>query len=480
MYLQFGLALLPLTLVLLYQVLSVSDLPARVGKFLKIYHASLEASASYKEFLNGVSDAVDSGTFSDKSVQALANTQTNVGILLKDGAAPGIDGAAEALAKVIAALAKDKAFTVIVPLKADVAAIDNALKAYQVETQKTLTKMVDDEGKKSSDKSDVVMVICLATLLLPLLAIRQLVNGIIQPILWAVAAAKRVAAGDLSRSVEIPRRGDEIGDLQRALREMGDSLTDVVAQVRTASDTVATVSQQIAVDNLELTSRTQQQSSSLKDTAVSMSDLTSTVKRSADHANQASQLAQSASAVAVQGGEVVSQVVNTMGSINASSKRIVDIISVIDGIAFQTNILALNAAVEAARAGEQGRGFAVVATEVRSLALRSASAAREIKALISDSVSQVDAGSALVAQAGKTMEQIVASSRRVTDIIDNISSASCEQTAGIDKVNHAIANMYETTQQNVSMVAQATAAAEAMHQQAAGLVRVVGIFRMHA
>uniref|UniRef100_UPI003B3A691B methyl-accepting chemotaxis protein n=3 Tax=Herbaspirillum TaxID=963 RepID=UPI003B3A691B len=261
--------------------------------------------------------------------------------------------------------------------------------------------------------------------------------------------------------------------------DMNDSLRGIVANVRTGTDTISTASAEIAAGNLDLSGRTEQQASSLEETASAMEELISTVRQNADNARQASQLAQSASSVAEQGGGVVSQVVDTMGAINASSRKIVDIISVIDGIAFQTNILALNAAVEAARAGEQGRGFAVVASEVRSLAQRSASAAKEIKELINDSVEKVGDGSRLVEQAGVTMQEVVSSVRHVTDIVAEISAASAEQTSGIEQINLAITQMDQVTQQNAALVEQAAAAAASMQNQAGRLAQMVSVFRIN-
>ena len=291
---------------------------------------------------------------------------------------------------------------------------------------------------------------------------------------YAADIVRRIGAGDLGVSVAL-RPGDD-ASLLAAMHQMQQSLAGTVRQIRDSTDTIATASGQIAAGNLDLSGRTEAQASALEQTAASMEELTATVKQNADNARQANQLASNAASVAVQGGEVVSQVVQTMNSISGSSKKIVDIIGVIDGIAFQTNILALNAAVEAARAGEQGRGFAVVASEVRGLAQRSAAAAKEIKGLIVDSVEKVDSGSALVGQAGATMEQIVASVKRVTDIVGEISSASVEQTAGIEQIHQAITQMDQATQQNAALVEEASAAATSLQQQSQQLVAAVSVF----
>jgi methyl-accepting chemotaxis protein len=304
-----------------------------------------------------------------------------------------------------------------------------------------------------------------------------LVRSITRPLEAAVKIADGVAAGDLTQRIEVASN-DETGRLMHALKGMNQSLVKIVGEVRIGTDTIATASSEIAAGNLDLSSRTEQQASSLEETASSMEELTSTVKQNADNARQANQLAITASKVAEKGGTVVGQVVETMSSINTSSKKIVDIISVIDGIAFQTNILALNAAVEAARAGEQGRGFAVVASEVRNLAQRSAAAAKEIKTLIDDSVGKVDVGSKLVGEAGSTMSELVDSVKRVTDIMAEIMAASQEQSSGIEQVNQAIAQMDQVTQQNASLVEEAAAAAESMQDQARNLAQVVGAFKL--
>ena len=300
---------------------------------------------------------------------------------------------------------------------------------------------------------------------------------IVRPLKAAIALAGRIARGDLTSEIKVVGR-DETAELLRALSDMNASLVKIVGEVRSGTDSIATASKQIASGNADLSSRTEEQASSLEETASSMEELTSTVKQNAENAKQANQLAASASEVALKGGAVVSQVVGTMSSINDSSKKIVDIISVIDGIAFQTNILALNAAVEAARAGEQGRGFAVVASEVRSLAQRSAAAAKEIKALIGDSVDKVGAGTKLVDEAGKTMQEIVASVKRVTDIMSEIMAASQEQSSGIEQVNQAITQMDQVTQQNSALVEEAAAAAESMQEQAGNLAQAVAVFEL--
>ena len=321
-------------------------------------------------------------------------------------------------------------------------------------------------------------VLPLALALLGVVAV-LVARGVTRPLNQAVKFAQAVASGALDNNIET-HGTDEIGLLLAALNDMNASLARVVGEVRTGTESIATASSEIASGNMDLSGRTEQQASTLEETAASMEELSSTVKQNADNARRANQLAVSASEVARKGDQVVGQVVATMASINASSTRIVDIISVIDGIAFQTNILALNAAVEAARAGEQGRGFAVVASEVRNLAQRSTAAAKEIKDLIGDSVSKVGAGSALVAQAGSTMAQIVESVTRVTEIMVEISVASSEQSAGIEQVNQAIAQMDTATQQNAALVEQAAAAAHALQDQAGNLAQVVSVFTLGA
>lgn len=293
----------------------------------------------------------------------------------------------------------------------------------------------------------------------------------------AILTARAIATGDLSTRIR-HRANDEVGQLMQAIQQMTDSLVRIVSNVRNSANTIATATAEIAAGNLDLSSRTESQAGSIEETASAMDQLTAAVRQNADNAQQANALAISASGVASEGGQAVQEVVKTMEEINASSLKIVDIISVIDGIAFQTNILALNAAVEAARAGEQGRGFAVVASEVRSLAQRSAAAAREIKELIDDSVGKVESGSRLVAQAGTTMQQVVGSVHRVADIVADITAASAEQSDGIVQVNQAIGLMDQATQQNAALVEQAAAASQSLQEQAVQLAGAVQVFKL--
>ncbi len=307
----------------------------------------------------------------------------------------------------------------------------------------------------------------------------MLTRSIVRPLNEAVGIAEKVAAGDLSSHIEVSGK-DETAVLMQALQAMNDNLLTIVSNVRAGSDTIAVASNQISSGNIDLSSRTEQQASSLEETASAMEQMTATVKHNADNAREANQLVATTSTVAKEGGVVMEQVIEKMEAITLSSKKIVDIISVIDSIAFQTNILSLNAAVEAARAGEQGRGFAVVATEVRNLAQRSASAAKEIKVLIEDSVSKVDEGSRLVTHAGTTIGEVVNSVKSVADIMSEITIASSEQSSGISEINLAITQMEAVTQQNAALVQEASAASQALQEQADRLAQSMSVFKTAA
>ena len=343
-------------------------------------------------------------------------------------------------------------------------------------------KLVEASGVQEQQEIDVARTLMLglgaAAMLLGIGLAFFTTRSITGPLKQAVRIAQIVADGDLTSRIDSSAT-DETGQLLHALKVMNDGLVSIVSQVRSGTDAIATASGQVASGGQDLAARTEQQAASLEETASSMEELISTVKQNAANLRQANQFAVSASEIAVTGGAVVSKVVDIMGSINESSRKIVDIIGVIDGIAFQTNILALNAAVEAARAGEQGRGFAVVASEVRSLAQRSAAAAKEIKTLIGDSVEKVDHGSTLVEQAGATMERLVSSIHQVTDLMSEITTASQEQSGGIEQVNQAISEMDEVTQQNAALVEESAAAAGSLHDQADNLAKVVSVFKLY-
>ena len=349
-----------------------------------------------------------------------------------------------------------------------------------VEIQKTAARQVlDDTVASGRQLMNMLFVIGAVALLAGGAFAWMTTRSIIRPLHDAVLVARRVAAGELATQVDVSGT-DEVSQLLQALRDMNGSLQKIVGEVRSGTDSITVASREIATGNADLSARTEMQAGALQETANSMGQITGTVRQNAESAREANRLVISASGIAARGGEVVGQVVGTMGSIKDSSRKIVDIIGVIDGIAFQTNILALNAAVEAARAGEQGRGFAVVAAEVRSLAQRSAGAAKEIKQLISDSVEKVDAGGKLVDQAGNTMDEIVTAVTQVADIMREITAASEAQSADIEEVNRAIAQMDEMTQQNAALVEQAAAAAQSMQDQATALEKAVAVFKMDA
>jgi methyl-accepting chemotaxis protein len=402
------------------------------------------------------------------AVAAAAKLQADIGVLLKDALAHAASFDAQGANKILAAQ--------IDPLtQQEIAQINRLTGMQQLSSQRAVDESVSANRRLAMTYYAIGGIAVLLCALLSWLISRS----IVRPLHAAVAIADLVAAGDLSAQILVTGK-DEIGQLLNALRIMNGSLQKIVTEVHAGTETVATASAQIAGGNLDLSSRTEQQAGSLEETAAAMEELTATVRQTADNAQQANQLSIAACDVATNGSTVVQRVIDTMGSINASSRKIVDIIGVIDSIAFQTNILALNAAVEAARAGEQGRGFAVVASEVRSLAQRSAAAAREIKGLIDDSVEKVNTGSQLVEQAGIAMKEMVVSVTRVTDVVAEISASSQEQSRGIGQINEAITQMDGATQQNAALVEQAAAAAQSLQDQSVMLTRVVSVFKLRA
>ncbi|MEB0140704.1 MULTISPECIES: methyl-accepting chemotaxis protein [unclassified Undibacterium] len=410
-----------------------------------------------------------------------ANLSTEVqNLLLKQAHEPALAFYALAFNEFVPAIQKqDTAAAAAAMLKIQALYDSHRNAIDQVVSTVSKNNELDEASAKATIKQTqyVLAAVFLFCLVAFFFTFNRVSSSITNPLLSALTITQVVAGGDLSQQIE-SHATDETGQLLTSLKTMNDSLAATVSSIRVATETITVASQEIASGNADLSSRTENQAASLEETASSMETLTATVKQNADNARQANQLVLSASAVAVKGGDVVAQVVATMGSIKDSSRKIVDIIGVIDGIAFQTNILALNAAVEAARAGEQGRGFAVVAAEVRNLAQRSAGAAKEIKALIGDSVEKVDQGGKLVDEAGQTMNDIVASVQHVADIMSEITAASEEQSLGIGQINIAIAQMDEMTQQNAALVEQAAAAAESMEEQAHQLNQAVAVFKL--
>lgn len=356
----------------------------------------------------------------------------------------------------------------------DSAKASNALSAYIAKRLKTETEEAESQIYMANMALIAVVIVAF---LVSIFSTISLIRNIIPPLNRAIEVTRRISGGDLTQEITVGTN-NEIGHMLTAIRDMNGSLSDIVGQVRNGSDSIAISSAEIAAGNMDLSSRTEQQAASLEETASSVEEMTQMVRQNTEKATEANNLARDASQIATEAGSVVSEVVDTMTVINDSSRKIVDIISVIDGIAFQTNILALNAAVEAARAGEQGRGFAVVATEVRSLAQRSANAAREIKSLIDDSVVKVNQGSELVNRAGSIMDRVVHSIKDVNTLMSEITMASQEQSAGIEQINIAISQMDEVTQQNAALVEESAAAAQSLRNNAEGLKKMVGTFHL--
>ncbi|MCO5400405.1 methyl-accepting chemotaxis protein [Ralstonia soli] len=428
------------------------------------------AQDRYKEALAAWKAYNDLPFATSEEERTAGEAKTLLDAFMKDGMEPTFDAFKRHDTEAAKALVMDKLFALSTPYLAKLERLD------AIQTEVSAAAYANAQSFFSNLVWAFVVVIAVG-IALAAGCYLVLSRAISRPLADMLVHFREISSGNLTTDIRIHSR-DEMGVLMEGLQQMQDKLKDTVVTVRRGSESIASATQQIAAGNTNLSQRTEEQASSLEETASSMEELTSIVKQNADNARQASTLAVSASEIAVQGGAVVQDVVTTMGEISESSRKITDIIAVIEGIAFQTNILALNAAVEAARAGEQGRGFAVVAGEVRTLAQRSAGAAKEIKSLIEDSATRVESGSTLVARAGKTMEEIVVAVKRVTDIMGEISAGSAEQSTGIEQINEAVTQMDDVTQQNAALVEQAAAAAQALEEQADELRRTVAVFRV--
>lgn len=477
MYLQIFLAILPLAAVFSYQMLSTNNLPEKVDRILSVYDLTLRSSSEFKNFLNGVSDAVDTGTLSQKALRSLADSVTLSTALLASSPSQNMKATADALAKIQAAVTANNSLETLMPLRDQIHFVDNSLITESAILKAELFTVVNDDDIETRKKNKTSMYVALATLLLLALILRRLINSITQPIASAVNIARLVSKGDLSSHIEITRR-DELGELQQALYDMNQALIVIVGNVRSASHEIATGTNELVDGNNDLSQRTEEQASSLEETSASISQLDVACGHNSDSSRQANELSLAASDVALKGGKIIGQVVETMNSINESSRRAVDIIATIEDIAFQTNILALNAAVEAARAGEQGRGFAVVAAEVRNLAQRSAAAAKEIKVMIGTSADKIDGGATLVKQAGTTMQDIVVAVHRVTEMMTQIQTSSAEQKEGTHQIREAIMQLDQVTQQNAALVEEATAVSLSLQDQTVLLSNTVAKFRL--
>ena len=455
---------------------SVSGGASALGDAIHHFKNYLLRGQDYDKKFNHDMDAIDEAVATYKGAGALQDNEKNALEQITKGAVAYRAAIKEVTALKIKSIPIEEIDKTI---KGADKQIDSAFKELLAVTAAETVEAGKQMTQRAANGKHTIATMSIVVALLGALSAWLISRSITVPLNEAVRVARTVASGDLSSAI-VPHSTDETGRLLTALRDMNGSLVNIVCSVRSGTDTIAAASRQIATGNLDLSTRTEEQASSLEHTAASMEKLTSTVKQNADNAREANRLAMTASDVAARGGMAVSQVVDTMAGINDSSRKIVDIIGVIDAIAFQTNILALNAAVEAARAGDQGRGFAVVAAEVRSLAQRSSAAAKEIKTLIDDSVDKVGTGTRLVSAAGATMEDVVVSVKQVTDIIAEISAASDEQSVGIDKIGAAISHMDQVTQQNAALVEEAAAAAGSMQTQAENLANTVAVFQLDA
>jgi methyl-accepting chemotaxis protein len=477
-YLQFFVAVLPLALLLGYQMTSRDDLPQRVNAALKSYDLSLQASDAFKDFLNGVADAIDSGRLGSNAVAALQRARAAEEKLAE--ISPEDTAVSRRVSAVAAAIPANAPVSVILPLKNEVQALRLALLASADGKRRTLSQLVESEDASAQRKYRILLAAGFGALLLlafTAYVLRRLVVGITRPLAQSVTFANAIAQGRLDNAIEA-RGDDEIAQLLGAMKAMQDQLSAIVLSVRAGAESVAGASDTLSSETHELANRSEEQAASLEEAAASMEELSSAVKENSGNASQANELAQGAARAAVEGSAAVRRVVDTMQEITASSRRIADIIGVIDAIAFQTNILALNAAVEAARAGEQGRGFAVVASEVRSLAQRSASAATEIRALIGASTAKVDGGGRQVDEAGHSIEVLVTGVQRVGELMNQIAAACLQQERGIEQVSASVTQMDGAVQKNAVAVQRSAGASENLKRDARDLAETVSSFKL--
>ena len=478
LYLQFGVAILPLLALVVYQAVARSDLPERVNVALRAYDLSLDAVNGFGKFVDGVADAVDTGRVGGDSIAALQRARSDEQALGESF--PEEAAIAKRLDAVAAAVPANADIAAVMPLRAQIQSLRVAINESAERRRQALSALVTEERQNERRRSELMLAGGIATLVvlgLTVWLLRRLVRGITDPIAVSVGAANAIAHGNLERSVaEAAGRRDEMGQLLAAMGAMHANLTSIVRSVRTRAESVATASDALSTETAALSQRSEEQAASLEQAAASMEELSSTVRENATHARRANELARQAADAAESGSTAVQRVIETMDLITASSRRISDIVGVIDSIAFQTNILALNAAVEAARAGEQGRGFAVVASEVRSLSQRCAEAATEIKELIGTSVSHVSDGSTRVVEAGRSIDVLVKDVREVSELMAQIAAATVEQERGIAQVATSVTQMDGVVQRNASSAQEVATTSERLQHDAQALEEVVGHF----
>jgi methyl-accepting chemotaxis protein len=482
LYLQFGVAILPLMALVVYQALARSDLPARVNVALRAYDVSLDAVNGFGKFMDGVADAVDTGRVGSNSIAALQRARTDERVLAESFAEDA--DLAKRLDAIVAAIPANAGINAVMPLKAELQSLRVAIGDSAERRRHALSALVQEEQQNERRRGELMLAGGLAALLvlgLTVWLLRRLVRGITDPIARSVDAANAIAQGRLERPVAAPQgRRDEMAQLLMAMADMHSKLTAIVRSVRTRSESVAAASDALSGETAALSQRSEEQAASLEEAAASMEELSTTVRENATHARRANDLARQAAGAAEAGSNAVRRVVETMELIAASSRRISDIVGVIDSIAFQTNILALNAAVEAARAGEQGRGFAVVASEVRSLSQRCAAAATEIKELIGTSVAQVADGSTRVGEAGRSIDVLVKDVHEVSELMAQIAAATVEQERGISQVATSVTQMDGVVQRNASAAQEVAVTSERLQHDAQGLEDAVRHFTVAA